>query len=186
MTPYKNKEDYDAEPVEYCSRCYSLKIKYEPAIDSDCCMDCGSTEVAMTDIDTWERLYEGRYGHKYVQRSQDPRDTVYFKMSVGRLKARLYQSDILHKAIYTLYPNFPKGLCKEEAVILLFDKLCKDNRMDELRYMLYDQHMSDIKNYNKYNDLKDKDNGREEIKDREDAACQGRENGECGPAKADL
>ena len=40
MSVEKVGQNYDDEPVVYCSRCYSLKIKYEEAIDSDCCMEC--------------------------------------------------------------------------------------------------------------------------------------------------
>lgn len=50
--------NYDDEPVEYCSRCYSLKIVHEDSIDADCCMECGSTDISSASIDTWEKLYE--------------------------------------------------------------------------------------------------------------------------------
>ena len=130
-------KDYDSEPVEYCARCFSLKIKHEDAIDSDCCMECGSTETATTDIATWERMYEARYGHKYVKKTVDLRDTIYFKMSVGRLKMTLFKSNMLDRIVHKLYPKFPRGLCREETVILLFDKLSQDNRMDDLRYQLW-------------------------------------------------
>lgn len=132
-----NQISYDSEPVEYCSRCYSLKIKHEDAIDSDYCMDCGSTETSTTDIDTWERLYEQRYGKRYVERNNDPRCSIYFKMPLDRLKAKVFYSKMLDRILYSLYPCFPKGLSREDAVILLFDKLSKDNRMDDLRLCLY-------------------------------------------------
>lgn len=129
-------KDYDSEPVEYCARCFSLKIRHEDAIDSDCCMECGSTETATTDIGTWERMYEARYGHKYIRKTRDFRDSLYFRMTVSKLKMVLYESSILDKIIYRLYPKFPKGLSREEKVILLFDRLSQDNRIDDLRYQL--------------------------------------------------
>ena len=79
-----------------------------------------------------------RYGHKFVNRSNDPRDSIYFKMSIAKLKTKLYYSKYLQPILNTLYPNFPQGLNKSESVIMLFDQLSKDNRIDELRYMLYD------------------------------------------------
>lgn len=136
-------KNYDEEPVTYCSRCYSLKIKHEDVTDSDVCMDCGCTETKTTDISTWEKLYERRYGHKYIEKNNDPRESIYFKVPIARLKTKLYQSRILPYVVKRLYSNFPQGLSRSETVILLFDRLSQDNRMDDLRYMLYDY-------YNKY------------------------------------
>ena len=135
--PDKTK-DYDEEPVQYCAKCYSLRITHDDTTDSDICSVCGSTDIATTTIDRWEKLYENRYGHKFVDRSNDPRDSIYFKMSIAKLKTKLYYSKYLQPILYTLYPNFPQGLNKSESVIMLFDQLSKDNRIDELRYMLYD------------------------------------------------
>lgn len=140
-----NQINYDSEPVEYCSRCYSLKIKHEDSIDSDYCMDCGSTEVSIASIGDWERIYEQRYGKKYVEKNNDPRCSIYFKMPLDRLKAKVFYSKELNKILYRLYPHFPKGLCREDAVILLFDKLSKDNRMDDLRLCLYGIYGNNIK-----------------------------------------
>lgn len=135
--PDKTK-DYDEEPVQYCAKCYSLRITHDDTTDSDICSVCGSTDIATTTIDRWEKLYENRYGHKFVNRSNDPRDSIYFKMSIAKLKTKLYYSKYLQPILYSLYPHFPQGLSKSESVIMLFDQLSKDNRIDELRYMLYD------------------------------------------------
>lgn len=146
MTDRKKLKSYDDEPVEYCLKCYSLKIRYEEAIDTDCCMDCGSTEIGVTDIDTWEHLYKNRYGHKFLQKSDDPRDSVYFRMSLAKLKTELYEDEHYYTFQRALYPHFPKGLSKSDSIILLFDKLGKDNRIDDLRYMLYDYYTGNRKN----------------------------------------
>ena len=46
-----NKEDYNAEPVMYCKRCISLKIKDIPDISNYCyCDDCGSTDIGECNI----------------------------------------------------------------------------------------------------------------------------------------
>ncbi len=137
MPEKDTNKNYDDEPVEYCKRCYSLKIRHEDITDTDCCMDCGSTEVAVTDIATWERLYEGRYGHKFVQKSADPRASIYFKMSIGRLKSEVFHTKPLQELIHDLYPHFPQGLGRSDSVILLFDRLITDNRLDDLRLLLY-------------------------------------------------
>lgn len=134
----KINKDYDSEPVEYCLKCYSLKIKHEDSLDIDCCCNCGSTEIGETDIDTWEKLYEKRYGHKYVEKPKTAKDSIFFKMSIERLKTKLYHHKAIRAIIYSLYPNFPKGYSKADMVILLFDKLAKDNRINDLRYLLFD------------------------------------------------
>lgn len=133
-----NEKNYNSEPVVYCARCYSLKIRHEDAVDTDCCMECGSTETATTSIGNWERLYEERYGHKFVERGNNPRNSIYFKMPVSELKTRLYMDGRWRSMIRQLYPGFPRDLGRADSVILLFDKLSKDGRMDDLRYMLYD------------------------------------------------
>ncbi len=138
---YTNKQNvnYDEEPVEYCSKCYSLKIVHEDSIDSDCCMDCGSTDIASTDISTWEELYKKRYGRKFIERNNDPRDSIYFKLPISTLKTKLYQDErLLGTVLRKLYPRFPNGLTKEEIILVLFDKLSKDSRMSDLRMTFYD------------------------------------------------
>ncbi len=139
MSEQRNTGSYDEEPVEYCSKCYSLKIKYEDAIDSDCCMDCGCSDVLTTTIDNWERLYERRYGHKFVTKTNDPRKSNYFKASVDELKVMVYKSPIWNVIIRNMYQKFPGGLGRADAVILFFNKLIKDNRIDELRMYLWNK-----------------------------------------------
>lgn len=62
------KEIYDAIPVYYCQHCLSLKIKDVEGIPySEYCCDCGSTNILKTQIDQWEKLYQNRYKHKYLE-----------------------------------------------------------------------------------------------------------------------
>lgn len=131
-----SKEDYDLEPVRYCSQCYSLKIRYEDIIESDCCMDCGCSDIKETTIDNWETLYEGRYGHKYVTKSLDVRNSPIFKLSISSLKALVYEDENYRDIIKAMYPAFPEGLGKADSIIILFDKLIKDNRIDDLKILL--------------------------------------------------
>lgn len=58
-------EDYNNEPVYYCRHCLSLKIKVVGGYDF--CDECGSTSIATTHIENWEKLYEERYGNKFLE-----------------------------------------------------------------------------------------------------------------------
>lgn len=61
-----NKEDYNNEPVFYCSECLSLKIR---EIDgTDFCDDCGSTDIKEADIHEWEEMYAKKYGENYLNK----------------------------------------------------------------------------------------------------------------------
>ena len=61
---------YNSIPVFYCKHCLSLKIKtVDESIDTeylDFCADCGSTEIGQTDIHTWEKMYEQKYGKNFL------------------------------------------------------------------------------------------------------------------------
>lgn len=59
-----SKEEYNEIPVVYCRNCLSLKIMILDE-DTDYCDDCGCTETASTDIESWEKLYEKRYGKPF-------------------------------------------------------------------------------------------------------------------------
>lgn len=57
-------DDYNAEPVFYCTKCLSLRVL---SLDEylDYCDDCGSTDIATTDIFTWRKMYKDRYGRDF-------------------------------------------------------------------------------------------------------------------------
>ena len=137
MPDHQNPNDYDSEPVRYCARCYSLKIKYEEAIDSDCCMECGCSDMRESTIDEWERLYEKRYGQKYVVKTTDPTKSFVFKLPLDKLKEKVYDSPLWRDIIRALYPRFPGGLGKADSIILFFDKLIKDRKLDDLKLYLF-------------------------------------------------
>lgn len=136
MSKAYNPTEYDNEPVVFCSKCYSLKIKHDETTDSDYCEACGCTEIKSANIYVWEKMYERRFGHKYVVKNNDPRKSAVFKMSVEELKKAVYTHPLMDDIVKTLYPRFPGGLTNEERVVMLFDKLFKDNRLDDLRYLL--------------------------------------------------
>lgn len=59
-----SKEDYNNEPVYYCSECLSLKIR---DIDgTDYCDKCGSTNISQTHIQEWEQMYNKKYNGNYL------------------------------------------------------------------------------------------------------------------------
>lgn len=54
-----NKEEYNEEPVFYCTRCLSLAIKCYGYDDNTCyCDKCGCVEISSTDIEKWVRMNE--------------------------------------------------------------------------------------------------------------------------------
>ena len=62
--------NYNDIPVYYCKQCLSLKIKTIPHImDMDYCDDCNSTNIGKTSIFEWEKMFEERYGYKYLNKS---------------------------------------------------------------------------------------------------------------------
>lgn len=139
MTRKEKIDDYNSEPVTFCSKCYSLKVKYEDSLGLDYCMDCGCSDVTTSSIEEWERLYESKYGKKFVTKSHDPKTTYIFNLSLGKLKKMVYESDEWKDIIHALYPRFPQGLSRIDSVLLLFDKLIKDNKMDNLRSLLLER-----------------------------------------------
>lgn len=63
------KEEYNKEPIYYCAKCLSLKIRDIPYIpESEYCDECGSTNVVQTQIDQWEQMYENKYGYKFLNK----------------------------------------------------------------------------------------------------------------------
>lgn len=65
----KNKDSYDEDPVFYCKRCLSLNIRQMPILNNkEYCADCDSADIGQTDIETWNKMYEEKYGHPYIQK----------------------------------------------------------------------------------------------------------------------
>ena len=131
---HDNSED---EPVVYCAECYSLKIVHEDSIDSDCCMECGCTTVREAPFEEWEKLYEKRYGKKFTVKSEDHSRSPIFTMPLNKLKTKVYNSPKWETIIKEIYGCLPKGLSKIDAILVFFDKLIKDNKLNNLRELLY-------------------------------------------------
>ena len=136
MSQKEKVNDYDSEPIVFCAKCFSPKIKHEDSIDIDYCGDCGCSDVREASVYEWESLYERKYGHKYVVKGTDPKKNPVFKLSMSELMDRLCNLKQWKNIIHYLYPRFPGGYGKVDSIVLLFDKLVKDNRLDDLRMKL--------------------------------------------------
>lgn len=136
MSDEEKTNDYDLEPVVYCSRCYSLKIKHDDTFDEDYCVDCGCTDVIESTIDVWEECYEKRYGDKFAKRTNTVKNFPIHRMSLSDLKVAVLNHPQRKNIIKTLYPNFPGDLDKTDCIILFFDKLSSDNKIEDLRNLL--------------------------------------------------
>ena len=133
MSEQDKINDYDSEPMAFCAKCFSPKIKHEAVIDMDYCGDCGCSSIREASVYEWESLYEKKYGHKYVVKGNDPKKNPVFKLPLNKLMNKLSNLDNWRSIILSLYPRFPGGFGKADSIVLLFDKLTKDNRLDDLR-----------------------------------------------------
>lgn len=133
MSEQDNRNDYDSEPVKYCAKCYSLKIKHEDIIDADYCAECGCSDTREASIEEWERLYEGKYGKKFTVKSNDPRKSPIFKMSIDKLKRKLYDSPFWEVVMKEVYHHIPNGLSKIDKILWFFDRIAKDGKIDDMK-----------------------------------------------------
>ena len=134
--PEQNKlNDYDSEPVLYCATCLSLNIKHDDSTDSDYCQ-CGCTDIRECLPDEWERKYEKKYGHKFVE-SGNIKNSPIFQLSFSKLMSKVSDSPKWEYIIKSIYGHTPKGLSKADSIVVFFDKLIKDNKLDALRTLLY-------------------------------------------------
>lgn len=61
---FNSNDEYNEEPVFYCPRCLSLRIKQLDAY-ADYCDNCGCTDIEQTDIFTWREMYRKRFGKDF-------------------------------------------------------------------------------------------------------------------------
>lgn len=135
----KQETEYDSEPVTYCSKCYSLNIKYEDSIGMECCGECGCTDFQTSSYEEWEQKFKERYGHKFIEEKGDIKKSPIFQMTNNQLKKELIKCPSWQIICKTLYPKFPNWLDKADSIILLFAKLYKDNRIEDLKIELINQ-----------------------------------------------
>lgn len=137
MNNDNRQTDYDDEPVVFCSKCYSLKIKHDDSCGEDYCVDCGNTDMISAPIEQWEKLYEGRYGHKYVEHKFNPKTLPVFSFSTQKIKDIVRESPFFFKLYRELYPHAPYGMSKADSYMWLFDKISRDCRLDDLKICLW-------------------------------------------------
>ena len=137
MPEQDRNNDYDSEPVVYCAKCLSLKIEHEDNLDIDCCGNCGSTDVIESSFNVWERRYEAKYGKKFAVKNDNPRNSPIFKLSLTKLMAKVSDCPKWESIIKDVYGHFPKGISKADSIVMFFDRLIRDNKLDSLRLLLY-------------------------------------------------
>lgn len=136
MKKQGKQRENDEEPIVYCAKCYSIKVRYEDSIGMDCCGDCGCTDFRSSSFEEWESLFKKRYGHKYMEDTGDVRKSPIFQMDGEKLKSLLFKQPSWREICLAMYPTFPNWLSKADSVILLFAKLCQEGRLDDLRIEL--------------------------------------------------
>lgn len=64
-----NSLENNQEAVFYCEDCLSLAIRVMDENDTsqDYCDSCGSTTISTTDIHTWEKMWEDKYGYNFLK-----------------------------------------------------------------------------------------------------------------------
>ena len=59
--------EYNSEEVAYCKTCLSLRILVLDE-NTDYCDECGSTDIAQTNIEEWRDIYKNRYGTDFLNK----------------------------------------------------------------------------------------------------------------------
>lgn len=137
MSESGRNEDYNSEPLKYCAKCLSLKIKYEESVDSEYCAECGSSDILEAPVEEWEKKYENKYKRKFVVKEEDPKKSFIFRLPLKELKTKVYESTKWKEILKAMYPSFPEGYSKADSIILFFDTLIKQNKIDEFKLLLY-------------------------------------------------
>ena len=135
MSEQDKNNDY--EPWYYCAVCLSPSIQHEDVMGSDYCKSCGSTSVVESTFEEWEAKYVKKYGHRYTEKSNDIRNSPVFKMSFSKLMKKVSDCPKWDSIIKEIYGHIPRGIGKADAIIVFFDRLVHDNKLDSLRELLY-------------------------------------------------
>jgi hypothetical protein len=88
-------------------------------------------------IEIWEQKYQNKYGKKYTIKSDNPRNSPIFKLSLSKLMTKVSDYPKWESLIKEIYGHFPKGISKADSIVMFFDKLVRDNKLDSLRYLMY-------------------------------------------------
>lgn len=134
MNNTQNRNEFDLEPVSYCPKCYSLKIGYVPGVEGmEYCMDCGCLDIASTDIYKWEKLYEERYGHKFVTQKSSVEGHPIWNLRLKDLRTKVLESPYYKDIIHEVYPDWKYYSNPVDTVFLFFDSVVKDGLLPKLK-----------------------------------------------------
>lgn len=78
-------------------------------------------------------MWEERYGERYIKRYRNPKKAYVYNLPMGDLKQLIYLSPFRREIIKSMYHDFPEYVTDIESVLLLYDNVCKDGRLNELR-----------------------------------------------------
>ena len=137
MNNTQNHNEFDLEPVSYCPKCYSLKIGYVPGVEGmEYCMDCGCLDIASTDIYEWEKLYEERYGHKFVTQKSSVEGHPIWNLRLKDLRTKVLESPYYKDIIREVYPDWKYYSNPVDTVFLFFDSVVKDGLLPKLKRVM--------------------------------------------------
>lgn len=64
-----NQQEYNDIPVHYCTECLSLKVRYLKD-EGNYCDHCHSTDTKEAHIHDWEKMYQEKYGKKFINNNK--------------------------------------------------------------------------------------------------------------------
>ena len=68
MDNLKEEVNYNDEPVFYCERCMSLRVRFVQSLsNSEYCDVCGSTDIEQTNIEDWRQQFKDKYGYDHLE-----------------------------------------------------------------------------------------------------------------------
>lgn len=67
-TPTIRDVDSNEEPVFYCEECLSLRILSLEDTDTLYCDTCGNTSINSCSIEEWDKKYQEKYNHPYINK----------------------------------------------------------------------------------------------------------------------
>ena len=68
MDNLREEANYNDEPVFYCEKCMSLRIRFVNGLsNSEYCDNCGSTEINQSNIEDWRQQFKNKYGYDHLE-----------------------------------------------------------------------------------------------------------------------
>lgn len=68
MDNLREEANYNEEPVFYCEKCMSLRIRFVNGLsNSEYCDNCGSTEINQSNIEDWRQKFKDKYGYDHLE-----------------------------------------------------------------------------------------------------------------------